>query len=58
MKARFERAKDLLAQSGLPLGAIADQLGFGSQSHFTRAFHTAVGVTPSEFRRHALGRLQ
>ena len=58
MRARLERAKDLLAQSGLPLGAIADQLGFGSQSHFTRAFHKTVGLTPSEFRRHALGRLQ
>lgn len=58
MKARFERAKDLLEGSGLPLSTIADQLGFGSQSHFTRGFHRAVGVTPSDYRRHAQGRLQ
>jgi AraC-like DNA-binding protein len=33
------------------LTALALELGFSSHSHFTTAFRTAMGVTPSQYRR-------
>jgi AraC family transcriptional regulator len=50
MRVRLERAKQLLIQTDLGLGELADSLGFASQSHFTRLFRQAVGRTPSAFR--------
>lgn len=47
---RIARAKDLLR--GLqPLSAIALDLGFHDQSHFTTAFKRHVGTTPAAYRR-------
>jgi AraC family transcriptional regulator len=51
VKARIDRARDLLSQSATPVAQIADRLGFTSQSHFTRAFRLHTGRTPSDFRR-------
>ncbi|KTT71623.1 AraC family transcriptional regulator [Sphingomonas endophytica] len=51
MKARLERARDLLGASDMSIAAIADQLGFTSQSHFTRAFRYHAGQTPSGWRQ-------
>ncbi len=51
MKARLERAQQLLSQSDTPLATIADLLGFTSQSHFTRAFRHFAGKTPGDYRR-------
>ncbi|HEX7759721.1 MAG TPA: AraC family transcriptional regulator [Caulobacteraceae bacterium] len=51
MKARLERAQHLLSQTDTSMSAIADLLGFTSQSHFTRAFRQFTGRTPSDFRR-------
>lgn len=48
---RIERAKNLLLHSSLPIDQIAHQCGFADQSHFTRAFHRAVEVTPGLWRR-------
>jgi AraC-like DNA-binding protein len=39
----------LLAEHRLSLVEIANELGFSDQSHFTRTFHTVVGVTPSQY---------
>lgn len=50
MKARLDRAQDLLGSSDMSIAAIADQLGFTSQSHFTRAFRQYAGQTPSSWR--------
>jgi AraC family transcriptional regulator len=47
---RIERAKQLLSHSSISLADIALQVGFSSQSHFSQAFHTATGHTPSQFR--------
>jgi AraC family transcriptional regulator len=52
---RIERAKALLARSGLPLVAIAQDLGFSDQSHFTNVFRREVGTTPARFRAQAAG---
>jgi AraC family transcriptional regulator len=38
-------------QTDTPAALVAEQLGFSSQSHFTRAFRQFTGRTPSEFRR-------
>jgi AraC family transcriptional regulator len=48
---RVERAKDLLrGKDRFPLVDIAAEVGFSSQSHFTRHFKRLVGVTPKHFR--------
>jgi AraC family transcriptional regulator len=51
LKARLDRAQQLLAQADTPIAQIADLLGFTSQSHFTRVFKQFTGRTPSDFRR-------
>ncbi|MGD0103837.1 MAG: AraC family transcriptional regulator [Rhodopila sp.] len=51
MEARIERAKRLLADRRNTLVNIALDTGFSEQSHFTRAFHAAVGVSPGAWRR-------
>jgi AraC family transcriptional regulator len=51
MKARLDRAQEMISQSDASLALIADSLGFTSQSHFTRAFRQFTGRTPSAFRR-------
>jgi AraC family transcriptional regulator len=48
---RVERAKDLLRHAErFSLADIAAEVGFSSQSHFTRHFKRLVGVTPRHFR--------
>jgi AraC family transcriptional regulator len=48
---RVERAKGLLRDAErFPLADIAVEVGFSSQSHFTRHFKRLVGVTPRHFR--------
>lgn len=47
---RLERAKDLLLDNDTPLIAIADQCGFKSISHFSRAFKKHFGINPSKSR--------
>lgn len=51
MNARLNRAQELLCESDVPIAAIADRLGFTSQSHFTRAFQRHSSLTPSGWRR-------
>ena len=48
-RVRVQRARQLLAEHRLSLVEIANELGFSDQSHFTRTFHTVVGVTPSQY---------
>lgn len=50
VRRRLERAKQLLAHTNLPIVAIAVELGFASQSHFSDVFHRETGVTPLTFR--------
>jgi len=47
---RIERACSLLAQSRKPLSTIALATGYADQSHFTRHFKRATGVTPGAYR--------
>jgi AraC family transcriptional regulator len=47
-------AKQLMTVRGLPLSEIAISAGFANQSHLTRVFSAAVGVSPAAWRREAL----
>jgi AraC-like DNA-binding protein len=48
---RMEKAKQLLEKSPGSLSSIALDCGFADQSHFTRTFSRAIGVTPGTWRR-------
>jgi AraC-like DNA-binding protein len=50
MQTRIRKAKTLLADVQMPLSAIALELGFADQSHFTKAFRRGSGITPGEWR--------
>lgn len=49
---RLLQARQLLVDSKLSIVEITERLGFVNQSHFTRAFAKAYGVTPGALRRH------
>jgi len=51
LQRRVERAKELLLAGGLDLSEVALAAGFSDQSHLTRVFRRAVGLTPARFRR-------
>jgi AraC family transcriptional regulator len=51
LERRLDRARELLRKGTMRLAEIGLHVGFGSQSHFTSAFHRAFGVTPAEFGR-------
>ena len=57
MQSRLNRAKELLGGGTASLAEIALTCGFSDQSHFTRAFRKAEGLTPGAWRI-AHGRLQ
>lgn len=50
MKARLDKAQQMLVQTDLTLAAISDAMGFTSQSHFSRAFRGYAGISPSDYR--------
>lgn len=47
---RLERARNLLAETGLPLVEVALATGFESRESFARAFRRRFGTSPSRFR--------
>lgn len=47
---RVTKGLTLLEQTGLSIGAIAEQCGFQSRYHFSRKVRGAVGATPMEVR--------
>jgi len=52
---RVKRAQELMLATDESLCEIALAAGFADQSHLTKTFHNAVGVTPSVWRRHRRG---
>lgn len=49
-RARLRRAATLLAETELPITAIAAELGFSSPQHFATAFRRQTGTSPGRFR--------
>lgn len=47
---RLARAAHLLTSSDAPVKAIAQDVGFSSRSHFSRAFKERFGREPARFR--------
>jgi AraC family transcriptional activator of mtrCDE len=47
---RLELARRKLSATALPIAAIADEVGYNSESAFSRAFHRRFGVRPGETR--------
>lgn len=47
---RLKRAAQLLADTRLPVGEIADRVGFVTVRNFSTQFKRMFGVTPSEYR--------
>ncbi|MGB3288479.1 MAG: AraC family transcriptional regulator [Burkholderiaceae bacterium] len=50
---RMRRAQRLLVQTSQDIQAIALDLGFSSSANFSNAFHSHVGMSPSDFRKTA-----
>lgn len=48
---RLETAKKLLADSSLPIGAVAERCGYSDDSLLRRAFKSATGLSLSEYRK-------
>ena len=47
---RMEKARDLILE-GLPLEAVGKAIGYRDHSTFYRAFRSAFGVSPREYRK-------
>jgi transcriptional regulator GlxA family with amidase domain len=52
LERRVQRAQELMLATDEPLCQIALAAGFADQSHLTKRFQYAVGITPSVWRRH------
>lgn len=48
---RIWLAKELLSNTGYPINRVADMVGYGNYSYFTKIFKRNVGVTPQVFRQ-------
>ena len=51
MELRLQRAKQLLVESNLPIGRVAEDCGFSAIYHFSAAFRALTGMTPMAYRR-------
>lgn len=51
INARIERSRQLLAESDLTIGGVAESVGFQDIFYFSRQFRQRTGQTPTEFRR-------
>jgi transcriptional regulator GlxA family with amidase domain len=43
-------ATDLLGSTRLKLASVAEQIGYGSEEAFSRAFHRHLGRSPAQWR--------
>ena len=48
---RLQRGGELLAKTDLPIGAIAESVGFAQMSYFGQSFKNKTGLSPSAYRR-------
>ncbi|MGQ4428132.1 helix-turn-helix domain-containing protein, partial [Streptomyces violaceoruber] len=50
-RARLMAAADLLSATDATVATVAGQVGYASESAFSRAFRSEVGTTPARYRR-------
>lgn len=50
---RLKKAAEYILEGNLSMSAIADMVGFSSQSYFSRSFTKQFNITPSEYARNA-----
>jgi two-component system response regulator YesN len=50
LKLRMEKAKELLADSGLKIQTICEKVGFHDHNYFSKAFKKQCGLSPQEYR--------
>jgi LacI family transcriptional regulator len=55
-RVRFARAKQLVAESDLPLKQVSFQAGFRHVQYMTAIFRRRLGQTPKEYRTSSRGR--
>jgi transcriptional regulator GlxA family with amidase domain len=53
-RVRLERARDLLENSRLSVSQVSEKCGFAEPAQLSRAIKAATGLTPTQFRGHAL----
>lgn len=51
LQRRISAAQALLAESALPVSAIARQVGFADGAYFSRRFASATGASPTRWRK-------
>lgn len=47
---RIDTARDLLQNSNLPIGDVADRVGYKDSAYFSRLFKRTTGISPREYR--------
>jgi len=57
LSTRIDAAKAMLLNTDASLAAIAEAVGFNSNTHFSTYFRKTVGITPQEFRTHFKNRV-
>lgn len=50
-KMRMEQAREMLAQSDMPISEISEIVGVGDSNYFTRVFKKNSGITPLKYRK-------
>jgi LacI family transcriptional regulator len=55
-RVRMAKAKSLLAETSMPMQAVADACGFGTYNYLSRVFTQENGITPRDFRKKVQGR--
>ncbi len=51
IKARIEKAQQLLAGTGMRIVEIATECGYSNEAHFMRQFKTRMGITATQYRK-------
>lgn len=52
MHRRIGEAQNMLMNTDVTIGTIAEKLGFGDNCHFSSMFKKYVGITPTQYRKH------
>ena len=52
---RLDKSRALLQETEVPVTRIAEEVGFGSASYYTKVFREWYGETPTEYRSRSRG---